>query len=691
MTDPVRLDRDGEIAVILVENPPVNALSNAVRAGLRDAIAEVAADGSVEAVVLACAGRTFIAGADIREFGKPLQDPSLPDVIAAMEWLEKPLVAAIHGTALGGGFEVALGCHFRVLRADASVGLPEVKLGILPGAGGTQRLPRLIGPLAALKAITSGAQIPADEALEMGAVDAVVEGDVRAAGIDFARKVLAEALPLRRLSEVACPAVDEDAFETAAAEVARRARALEAPKACVAAVRAAMREPFAEGLAFERATFETLRAGEQSRAQRHVFFAERAALKVPGVDKGVTARPVASAAVIGAGTMGAGIAISFANAGIPVTLIDANEDALARGLTTIEKAISRAAEKGEIDAEAAARRLSLVSQGHSLAATADCDLVIEAVFEDMDLKQRIFAELDRTAKPGAILATNTSTLDVDRIAAATARPESVVGLHFFSPANVMRLLEIVRGKETASDVLKTAIDLGRKLGKAPVTVGVCYGFVGNRMLYARFDQMERLLLAGALPQEIDKAMTDFGFAMGPCAISDLAGIDVGWRARQGTDRYAPVADAIYALGRYGQKTGKGFYLYPEGARKGVPDPEIESLIVNLSEEHQIARRTIPQEEIAERLIFSMINEGARILEEGIALRPSDIDIVWNFGYGWPVYRGGPMFYADQVGLQQVVARLEHYAAEPGNEKLSPAPLLSRLAEEGSSFDAFGKA
>jgi 3-hydroxyacyl-CoA dehydrogenase len=688
----VDLQRDGAIAIVAVDSPPVNALKQAVRAGVADAMKTAEADSGVEAIVLVCRGRTFFAGADITEFGKPPVPPGLHDVIALIEGLSKPVVAAIHGTALGGGLELALGCHYRVAVASAKLGLPEVKLGILPGAGGTQRLPRAVGAEKALRMIVSGDPIGAAEAHREGLVDAIAEGDLVTDAVAFARRVAGtRPLPRMRDQDDKLAQVDRTAFDKAAADLTKKARGLKAPHACVEAVRLTLDTPFDQGLARERELFMELVAGEQSKAQRHVFFAEREAAKLPDMPKGTKERPVNRAAVIGAGTMGGGIAMSLANAGVPVTLIETNEDALKRGLSIIEKNYRATAARGGMSNEDVERRIGLIQGRIGLEAAADADLVIEAVFENMDLKKQIFGTLDRVAKPGAVLASNTSTLDVDEIASATTRPGDVLGMHFFSPANVMKLLEIVRAKATSFDALQTAIAIGRRMGKVPAVVGVCDGFVGNRMLHKRTKEAERLLLEGALPQDVDAAVVEFGFPMGPYAMGDLAGLDVGWRIRQHRGDKAPVSDALCEAGRYGQKTSAGYYRYEAGSRTPVPDPEVERLIAETQERMGITPRKIDKQEIIERMIYPMINEGARILEEGIALRPSDIDVVWVYGYGWPVWRGGPMHYADQVGLAHIRDRLAFYAERAGDPGLEPAALLNRLAASGQGFASLGLA
>ena len=680
----VDLQRDGELAVVTVDNPPVNALKHEVRAGLAEALRQARADGAVKAVVISCAGRTFFAGADITEFGKPPQAPSLHDVIAAIEAIPKPVIAALHGTALGGGFELALACHFRVAVATARVGLPEVKLGLLPGAGGTQRLPRLVGPEKSLKMIVTGDPIQASEALTDGVIDEIVEGDLTAGAVAFARRVVAEGRPLTLVRDREDKLIGEG-FADAAEELTRRLRGREAPAACVEAVRNAIVLPFEEGLKREGELFRKLVTGDQSRAQRHIFFAEREAAKVMDMPEATKPRAIARGAVIGAGTMGGGIAMCFANAGIPVTVAETSREVLQRGLDRVAANYRTTVSRGGLDAAEMERRMGLITGVTELGAIGEADVVIEAVFEEMDVKKRVFANLDRVAKPNALLATNTSTLDVDQIARATARPQDVLGMHFFSPANVMRLLEIVRGAGTSFDALATAIALGRRLGKVPVTVGVCYGFVGNRMLARRSVETEHLLLEGALPQQIDAAVTGFGFPMGPCAMMDLAGLDVGWRIRQGRGERALIEDALCDAGHYGQKTGKGYFRYEAGSRMPLPDAEVEKIILDAASRLGINRRPISEEEIVERMVLPMINEGARILEEGIAARPGDIDVIWVYGYGWPVWRGGPMHYADQLGLPHIRDRLRFYADRSGDETLRPAPLLDRLAAEGRNF------
>ena len=665
-----------------------------MRTALIDALERMRGDDTVKAVVLACAGRTFIAGADITEFGKPPKPPGTGDVIARLDAMPKPVVAALHGTTLGGGLEVALGCHFRVAAPGSRLGLPEIKLGLIPGAGGTQRLPRLIGMEKALPMILSGEPIGANAALEAGLVDAIVDGDVTAAAITFARKLVADKTPLRRAGDLegklAGMKGNRAKFDELVAPHGKRSRGLQAPAAAIEALRAAIDLPIDQGLKLEHDKFIELKDGDQSKAQRHIFFAERAASKIADLPKDAKTHDIKRAAVIGAGTMGGGIAMCFANAGIPVTIVEASKEALARGLDVIAKNYSTSLKRGSLsDAEMEGRN-KLMKGSTDFAAVADADIVIEAVFEEMDIKKKVFGDLDRLAAQSAILASNTSYLDIDAIGAVTRRPASVLGTHFFSPANVMRLLEIVRGKNTAPDVVAAAVALGRKLGKVPVVVGNRHGFVGNRMLGARSIEAERLLLEGALPHEVDGALVEFGFPMGPFAMADLAGLDVGWRNRKSQGLRAEIADALCEAGHYGQKTGRGFYRYEPGARTPHPDTDVESLIVAASRRLGLTRRAIDKKEIVERLIFPMINEGARILEEGIAQRPGDIDVIWVYGYGFPVWRGGPMFYADKVGVAYIRDQLAALARHSDDKRHEPAPLLTKLAATGEGFSSLGK-
>jgi 3-hydroxyacyl-CoA dehydrogenase len=690
----VELRRDGEVAVIVCDNPPVNALKHELRGGIQDAFARANDDKNVAAIVLTCAGGTFIAGADIIEFDKPPQSPSLSDLNAQIEAVKKPVVAAIFGTALGGGLEITLACHFRIAAATARLGLPEIKLGLIPGAGGTQRLPRLVGMDQAMKMILSGNPIPAKEALALGLVDEVFDGDPAAAGVAFARKVVAEKRPLRKVGDIDAKLADlrkqPAKFDELAAAYVKKARGLHAPAAALDALRGAIELPIAEGLERERQKFQKLRVGDQSKAQRHIFFAEREAAKVPGVTKDTKAREIKKVAVIGAGTMGGGISMNFANAGIPVTVIETAEDALKRGLSVMEKNYRTSVSRGALREEDVGKRMALLNGVTDISAAKDADLVIEAVFEEMPIKKDIFGKLDKLTKPGTVLASNTSYLDINEIAATTSRPADVLGTHFFSPANVMKLLEIVRGDKTSPEVLATAIATARRIGKVPVVVGVCHGFVGNRMLSARQIEASRLILEGALPHEVDAALTEFGFPMGPFAMHDLAGLDVSWRMRKAQGIKSEVADALCEQGRFGQKTGKGYYIYEAGSRSGKPDPEVEQIVIAASKRLGITRRPIDRKEIVERLIFPMVNEGARILAEGIAQRPGDIDVIWIYGYGFPVWRGGPMFYADAIGLPYIRDRLAALATATGDKRHEPSPLLAKLAAENSTFAAGAK-
>ncbi len=688
----VTLKREGEIGLFLVNNPPVNALSHGVREGLQDCLSEALEDDAIKAIVIACEGRTFIAGADIREFGQPPKEPHLTDVIESIEAATKPVIAAIHGTALGGGLEVALACHFRLAVPSAKVGLPEVKLGLLPGAGGTQRLPRLAGVETALQMIVSGEPLPAPKAHEAGIVDEVAEAeDPVAAGIEFARKVVSENREIRRLSGLPPVVTDPAVFDQFEKAIAHRARGFLAPFHCIKAVRAAAELPFSEGIERERELFVELLLSPQAAAQQHVFFAERQVARVPGLPKDTPTREINTAGIIGAGTMGGGIAMCFANAGIPVTIVEAKQDALDRGIETIRSNYARTVDKGRLSREQMEQRMGLITPSLKMEDLSSVDIVIEAVFEAMDIKKDVFGRLDEICKEGAILATNTSTLDVNEIASATKRPQDVMGMHFFSPANVMKLLENVRGDRTADDVVATVMALSKKIGKVGVLVGVCDGFVGNRMLAPRGREAAFLVEEGALPQQVDKVLYDFGFPMGPFAMADLAGLDVGYRIRKAREatrdpnlRDSTWLDKIVEMDRLGQKTGAGVYRYEDG-RTPIPDPEIEQLIVAHSKEIGMERRDISDEEILERCLYAMINEGAKILEEGIAARSLDIDIVWIYGYGFPVYRGGPMFYADQVGLDKVLAGIEKYRRRFGDDFWTPSPLLERLVKEGKGF------
>ena len=688
ITEFVDLDRRGRIAVLTVNNPPVNALSHGVRLGLRDGLRQAVADPAVGAIVIVCAGRTFIAGADITEFGKPPKEPGLHEVLGLIETSPKPVVAAVHGTALGGGLEVTLACHWRVGVRAARFGLPEVKLGLLPGAGGTQRLPRVVGVPKALQMIVSGDPIGGEEAQRLGLVDELVDGDLAAAGVAYAERVLAEQRPLRKIRDMddktGAVRGTPEVFAEFRKSVARQTRGFRAPENCIKAVEAAVALPFEEGLKRERELFLELMSSAESKAQRYIFCAEREAAKVPDVPPDTPTLTITKAAVLGAGTMGGGIAMNFASVGIPVTVVEVNREALDRGLGVVRKNYEATASKGRLTAADVEKRMGLIQGTTDFGAIADADIVIEAVFEEMPIKKEVFAKIDKLCKRDAVLATNTSTLDVNEIASATARPESVIGMHFFSPANVMRLLEVVRGAKTSKVAVATAMAVGRRIAKVPVCVGVCYGFVGNRMLHQRGREAEKLILEGALPQQVDEVLYDFGFPMGPFAMGDLAGLDVGWRIRKGRGVKSPVADRICELGRFGQKTGAGYFRYEKGDRTPRPDPEVEKLILEVAREQGIQRRAIPEQEILERLLYPMVNEGAKILEEKIAIRASDIDVIWIYGYGWPVYRGGPMFWADSIGLKAVRDRMREFGRR-GAEGWEPATLLDRLVDGGKGF------
>ncbi len=669
----------GDIREIRIANPPVNALGAAVRQELVRAVEAAEADATVKAIVIRGAGKLFSGGADITEFGHAPVQPMLPEVVNRIEACTKPVVAAVHGMALGGGFEIALGCHYRLAAAGTRFGLPEVKLGLLPGAGGTQRVPRLAGVEAALRLIVSGAPIPAEQAAAMGLIDKVVVED---ALLDEAIAFARAATGVRRASELTV-AADPEAFERFASENARRIKGLDAPRACIAAVRAATELPFAQGLATERALFAELVTGEQSKAMRHIFFAERAAAKIEGLPKGIALREIKRVGVIGAGTMGGGIAMNFLSAGIPVTIVEMAEEALTRGTGTVRKNYEATAAKGRMTSAQVDGAMGLLTPTLDFAALAGCDLIVEAVYENMDVKKEIFARLDAIAKPGAILASNTSYLDINEIAAATSRPGDVLGLHFFSPANVMRLVEVVRGAKTAPQVLATGMDIARRIKKVPVVAGVCYGFIGNRMLIPRQGQAIQLLLEGATPEQVDRVHTALGMPMGPFQMADLAGVDIGWH--RDPARIESIRDALCAEGRWGQKKGAGFYDYDD-KRRPTPSPVTTRIIEEFRAKAEIAPREITDEEITVRTLYTMVNEAALILSEGIAQRASDIDVVWAFGYGWPAWRGGPMFWADSVGLGAIVAGIERYRSAIGGG-YEVAALLREKADKGERFTA----
>jgi 3-hydroxyacyl-CoA dehydrogenase len=676
------LSRAGEIAVVTIGSPPVNALSADVRNGLRDGVAKAAADPEVSAIVVICAGRTFIAGADIAEFGKPPRGATLPELQGVLEGGPKPIIAAIHGTALGGGFEMALMCHYRVAVPSAKFGFPEIKLGLIPGAGGTQRLPRLTGVEKALNIILSGAPFSAQEALQWGVVDALVEeGQLREGALGFARKVIDTHMPLRKIRDlnekIEAARGHPEIFEKVRRDYAKKFRGFEAWQSALRAVQVAVDLPFDEGMKLERQAFLDLIPTRQARAQRYVFFAERKVWKIADVPEDTPVLPIRKVGVIGAGTMGGGISMNFLNAGIPVTIIEAAQDALERGVATIRRNYDTTAKKGRMAAADVDARMRLLSAGLDLGVLSDCDLVIEAVYEDMVIKQDVFRKLDRIAKKDAILASNTSYLNIDEIAGVTGRPESVLGMHFFSPANIMRLLEVVRGAKTAKPVIATAMQLARKIGKIGVLVGVCHGFVGNRMLHQRQREAQKLILEGAMPWDVDRVIYDFGLPMGPFAMSDLAGLDIGWS--KATSKSSTIREILCEVDRRGQKTSAGYYDYDE-ARRAKPSALVEKIILDFAAKHGIKRRPIADDEILARCIYPMINEGTKILQEGKAQRAPDIDVVWINGYGWPVYRGGPMFYADLIGPEKVLMRLKQFEATMGAE-FKPAPLLEEVVAE----------
>ena len=688
-----RYEVDGAVAVITFTSPPVNALGINLRSGILDGLRRAQGDDEINAIVLIGDGRCFSGGADIREFGKPSTEPSLREIIAYAESSSKPIIAAIHETAVGGALELALGCHYRIGSPSAKLGSPEIKLGLIPGAGATQRLPRLIGVEAALDVILGGEFFSAERCLAMGLLDVVITVDLRAGAISFANDVITrkEALPVIRNMDAVQTEANAEIFAAVRKRIERRSRGLIAPSYCIEAVENVFELYFDEGLTRERELFEQCVESDQSRAQRHAFFAERTAMRIPGLPKDVPLRSIETTAVIGAGTMGGGIAMNFANANIPVRVVEVNEAALERGLNIVKKNYAGSVSRGRIDQASMDRALSFITGSTEIADAANADIVIEAIFEDLDAKRDVFQSLDSVCKVDAILASNTSTLDIDAIAAATKRPTAVIGTHFFSPANVMKLMENVRGAETAPDVIATVMQLARRIGKVPVLARVCDGFIGNRMLHAYTRQANFLLEEGALPQQVDRVIYEFGFPMGPFAMGDLAGLDIGWairkhraNTRDPNERYSSIADQVCELGRFGQKTGAGWYRYEEGSRTQVPDPEIEALIVDTSDELGIKRRTFSDEEILERCMLTLINEGARVLEEGIAIRASDIDVTWIYGYGFPIHRGGPMYYADQLGLDKVYDGLKRLEAQQ-DDSLKPASLIERLARDGGRF------
>ena len=688
----VNYETRGALAIVTIDNPPVNALSHAVREGLDSAIARAAGDDAIATVLLMCAGRTFIAGADIREFDQPPREPHLPDLLNRIEAVNTPSVAASHGTALGGGLETARACHYRCASVDARLGVPEVTLGLLPGAGGTQRLPRLVGVELALDMMVGGRPIGARKAFDAGLIDAIIESeDLREGAIRYAGQLTQKAAAVRQTSAISISAEpDSGFFASYRARIARRTRGLLSPELIVECVEDAVSAPLPDALARERERFMRCKASPQSAALRHLFFAERDAARIPGLDSSAAPRPIRSVAVLGAGTMGSGIALACLRAGCDVLLLDSSDEALNAGRGRIEALLQQQVEKGRIQSDEAAADLGRLQLAREFDSLSGVDLVIEAVFENMDVKTDVFARLDQDCKPGTVLATNTSTLDVDRIAAATTRPRDVIGLHFFSPAHVMRLLEIVRGGETADDVIATAMAFARRLRKVGVLVGNCFGFVGNRMLYGYGRESQKLLLEGVAPERIDRVLYDWGMAMGPHAVGDLAGLDVGYRVRkERTDLpddpcFYRIADMLVERGRLGQKTGMGMYDYREGERAAHPSAEVAEMIRAEANRLGVVQREIDDQEIVERCIFALINEGARCLEEGIAMRAADIDVIWVNGYGFPRHRGGPMFYASQIGLDRVYRGICRFRDTLDERYWQPAALLEKVAAGDSA-------
>ena len=677
-----KLDINDNVAILTLNSPPVNALSADVREGLDKGIKEAIASSNVEAIVLICDGRTFIAGADISEFGKEPKGPSLFEVQEELESSPKPIIAAIHGTALGGGLEVALTCHYRIAVPSAKCGLPEVSLGLLPGAGGTQRLPRLVGVEQALKMVTSGTHLSADKCLKSGLIDKLANEDqLLEDSISFAKEIVSENKPLKKVRDIDEKVIaargNDQLFSDFRNSIARKTRGFLAPEYNIQCIEAAVNKPFDEGIKVERDLFLKLVTGNQSAAQRYFFFSQRQVAKIPDIPKETEKLQIKKVGIIGAGTMGGGIAMNFANADIPVTIIEQSQERLDKGIGIIRKNYENTASKGRISINDVEKRMNLINGDISINSLSEKDLIIEAVFENMDLKKEIFSKLNSVAKKSAILATNTSGLDINEIASKTDRPENVIGLHFFSPANVMKLLEIVRGKKTSNEVIATSMTMAKSIGKVAALVGVCPGFVGNRILAQRQREANKLILEGALPWDIDDALFEFGFPMGPFAMSDLAGLDIGWNKE--TSRGETIREKLCENDRFGQKSGKGFYIYDEN-RKKSSDPEVEELIISFAQEKQIKRRTINKEEIIERCLYPMINEGFKILEEGMAIRASDIDIIWINGYGWPVYEGGPMFYGNLIGFEKILEWLQKMEEKYGSD-FTPSPYLEKVVKE----------
>jgi 3-hydroxyacyl-CoA dehydrogenase len=694
-----RFEKRGDIGIIWIDNPPVNAISVGVRGAIIDGVAKLNQDSQIKAGVLACEGRTFMAGADITEFGKPPLSPSLHDAINAVESSAKPIVAAIHGTAFGGGLEVALACHYRVAVASAKIGLPEVKLGIIPGAGGTQRLPRLIGVEAALGIIVSGDPVPTAQAAKAGVIDKIIEGDLLEGAVAYAKDLITRKAPLRKIRDITVDAgkLPPGFFDEARKRIAKEKKNLYAPQRIVDALEAAATLPFDKGMARERELFLQCAHNSQSKALQHVFFAERKAANVPNLDKNVAKRDIKAVAIIGAGTMGGGIAMNFLNVGIPVTLLEMTQEALDRGVGVIRKNYENTASKGKLTMEQVQQRMGLLKPTLSYGDLGHADLVIEAVFETMAIKKDVFAKLDKVAKQGAILASNTSYLSIDEIADSTSRPSDVVGMHFFSPANVMRLLEIVRGARTAQDVLVTVVDIAKRINKVGVVCGNRDGFIGNRMLGGYAYQASLMVLEGAMPEQVDAALRNFGMPMGVLQMSDLAGLDVGYKSRKDRDpktfdgRVSRSADLLVEMGRLGQKTQAGYYDYAPGDRTPRPSPAVAEIIEKVSKECGISRRPFTDEEIVERCFLALMNVGCEVLSEGVAYRSSDIDVVYLYGYGFPAYRGGPMFWAEnEVGLKTALEKLKKYSAETGGNWLKVSPLLEQLVAQGKGFASVGQ-
>ena len=697
MKGTVHYELRGDIALMTIDNPPVNPLSSGVRQGLSDGVNAALADDNVKAIILTGAGRAFIAGADISEFGGKAEGPSLHDCLTTMENSAKPIIAAINGTAFGGGLEVALCCHYRVIAASAPVGLPEVKLGLLPGAGGTQRLPRLIGAQKALDFILSGDPIPGPVATQMGIADALADGDVIESAMAFAADIIAKGSPVRRIRDeediVAKDRGNAEMFDAARKNAARKMRKRFAPEMIVQCIEAAVNlGDFDAGLAVEQECFAKCLKHPQRESLIHMFFSEREVSKIPDVPKDTATQKIDTAAVIGCGTMGGGITMSFLNVGIPVTTLEMNQEALDRGIGVIKRNYDIQVQRGRMTAEEVDKRMSLLTGTTNFADLGSADLILEAIYENIDVKVDTFKKMDAVAKPGAILASNTSALDIDKMAEATSRPESVIGLHFFSPANIMKLLEIVRGGKTSKEVIASSMKLGRQLNKIAVLSGNAPGFIGNRMLAGYTRQAGEIILQGATPYQVDNALLQFGMPMGPFQMNDLVGLDLGWRARklsgmkpEDVPITARVADKLCEMDRYGQKNNRGYYIYPEGSRAGQADPEVVALVEETSAELGIERRSIEDEEVLKRCLYPLINEGARILEDGIAIRPCDIDIVYINGYGFPEVTGGPMFWADQIGLENILADIKGFQKEYGGTIWEPAPLLERLVAEGKTF------